>query len=240
MRLRNRVAIITGASKGIGRAIAIAFAREGAACALCARDGDRVAAVADELRHAGGRAISLPGDVADADDVQRLVDAALNEFGRIDVLVANAAVVRPMAKIKDMPLDRWRELIDINVTGVMLCNRAVLPHMIARNYGRIQNLGSGMEFAGEPSLGAYAASKGAVNAMTRTIAAEVAAYDIKVNVHYPGNIRTDMNPEGRGVPEDAVPCAVWLASLPPDGPTGRTFIFDKEIRITHEEIPRPT
>jgi len=239
-RLKDRIAVVTGASKGIGRAIAVAFAQEGVSLSLCARDGMRAESVAKEVRGHGGRAIALACDVSREDDVNRLVEETLKEYGRIDILVANAAIIEPVKLAIEMPVADWKNHLDINLTGVFLCNRAVLPHMIRQNYGRIQNMGSGLESEPALHLGAYAASKGAVNSMTRVLAMETATYDIKVNVHYPGNIRTDLNPRGPGKPEDAVACAIYLASLPKDGPTGRTFEANKEIKFWNKEVARPS
>jgi 3-oxoacyl-[acyl-carrier protein] reductase len=239
-RLKGRTAIITGASKGIGRAIAVAFAHEGASLILCARDETRVESVAKEVRDAGGRAIALGCDVSQEEDVNRLVSATINEYGRIDILVANAAVIQPVKPAIETSLSDWKRHLDINLTGVFLCNQAVLRHMIAQNYGRIQNMGSGAEYEPVAGLAAYSASKGAVNSMTRALAVENLAYDIKINVHYPGSLRTDMNPRGQGKPEDAVPCAIYLASLSKDGPSGRTFSSGKEIKFWNKETPRPS
>lgn len=229
LQLKDRVAIVTGGSKGIGRAIALGFAQQGASVSLCARDAARAESVASEIRDRGGRAIATACDVSAQLDVSRLVARTLEEYGRIDILVANAGVTAPVKPLIEMTVDEWKHHLDINLTGVFLCNQAVLPHMIRQNYGRIQNLGSGIESDPMAAMAAYAASKAAVSAMTRVLATETAAYDIKVNVHYPGDLRTGLNPQAEGRPEDAVPCAVFLASLPGDGPTGRTFELGREV-----------
>lgn len=235
MRLQGKVAIVTGGSRGIGRAIALGFAQEGAAVALCARDGDAAGEVAAEITARGGNALGLECDVRDERQVNEFVDRTVSAYDGVDILVANASVIDPVQPVQDMPADQWRYLLDVNVTGVMLTNRAVLPLMRRQNYGRIQNLGSGLEFAGLAGLSAYCASKGAVTAFTRVVANEVADCDIKVNVHYPGDIKTDMNPGGTGAPEDTLPCATWLASLPPDGPSGRIFVYDREFLVEWRE-----
>lgn len=238
--LQNRIAIVTGASKGIGRAIALGFAREGAILSLCARDGEQAESVATEIRAQGGRATAMSADVGVEADVNRLVEETLNAYGRIDILVANAGVIAPAKRVTELSIAEWKRHLDVNLTGVLLCNQAVLPHMIQQNYGRIQNMGSGVEMDPIASMAAYAASKGAVNSMTRVIATETARHNIKVNVHYPGSLRTDLNPHGEGKPEDAVPCAIYLASLPDDGPTGRTFQMNKEIKFSRREVARPS
>ena len=230
MSTRNdRTAIITGSSKGIGRAIAIGFAQAGFRLVLCAREEKSVRRVADEIVGIGGTAVALSCDVSKRQDVQVLVDSAMEAYGRIDILVANAGVLEPRATVEKMPLQEWQNILHINMTGVMLCNQAVLPHMIRQRYGRIQNMGSPLEYTPVRRLAAYAASKGAVHAFTRVLAAEVSDHNVKVNLHYPGDLRTRINPKGRGEPEDAVRCALYLASLPDDGPSGRTFMGDEEL-----------
>lgn len=239
MKLRGQVAIVTGGTRGIGFAIASAFAREGAQVVLCSRSRRQSTAAAAEITRSGGSALGLACDVGTERHVARIVNQTVRKFGRIDILVANAGVLQPIAAVKDMPVRPLRALLDINLIGAVLTCRAVLPHMIRQNYGRIQIMGSGLEFAGMSQTAAYSASKAGVNAVTRVMATEVAAYDIKVNIHYPGDLRTEMNPTGRGVPEDAVPCALWLASLPANGPTGRTFMLDHEVLIETREVSRP-
>jgi 3-oxoacyl-[acyl-carrier protein] reductase len=228
-KTESRVAIITGSSRGIGKAIAIGFARSGISLALAARNEESVQAVADEIVASGGQAIAVGCDVRNKPDVKQLVDAAMKVYGRIDILVANAGVLGPSSTVEKMPLDAWQENLLINMTGVMLCNQAVLPQMIRQKYGRIQNMGSGLEYQPLRKMAAYAASKGALHSFTRVLATEVAEHNIKVNLHYPGDLQTDMNPRGKGRPEDAVRCALYLATLADDGPTGRTFSADREL-----------
>lgn len=238
MKLQDKVAIITGGTKGIGFAIASAFAGEGAQVVVCSRSRRQSAAAATEITRQGGRALGLSCDVRKERHLASLVKRTIRKFGRIDILVANAAVLQPIAPVKDMSVAAWRTLIEINLTGAMMSCRSVLPQMIRQNYGRIQILGSGLELAVLTQTAAYSASKAGVSALARVVAAEVISHDIKVNVHYPGDLRTEMNPGGPGVPEDAVPCAVWLASLPGNGPTGRIFTLDKEVIIESREVPR--
>jgi len=230
-RLAGKVALITGAGRGFGRAIAQAFAREGARVAanyLGSRAGAE--AVVAEAERLGAEAVALRGDVAREDDVKALVAATLARFGRLDVLVNNAGIM-VRAPMLAVPAEECRRMFDVNVTGTMLCSRHALPAMIERKGGRIINLSS--QLAQRPLGGggfaAYAATKGAIEALTRALAAEVGAHGITVNAIAPGGIETDMSrdvmteeyrtrrlaelPLRRfGRVEDVAYCAVVLAS----------------------------
>ncbi len=227
--LANRTALITGASRGIGRAIALAFAKEGARVAAVATKKPLLDSLVAEIKQQGREAFSIIADVSKWDDVQRMVDETLRAFGSLDVLVNNAAIIDPIKPTLEITPKEWDRLMAININGVLYGCQAAIPIMRKQGYGRIQNLGSGLEYMGMPGVCAYAASKAAVTAITRTLANETKGENIKINVHYPGNIKTDMNPTGYGKPEDAVPTAIWLASLPDDGPSGRIFQAMKEI-----------
>ena len=229
-RLAGKVALITGAGRGFGRAIALAFAREGARVAanyLGSRAGaEEVAAEAGRL---GTEAVALRGDVAREDDVKALVAATLERFGRLDVLVNNAGIMvrGPMLAV---PAEECRRMFDVNVTGTMLCTRHALPAMIERKGGRIINLSSQLaqRAVGGGGFAAYAATKGAIESLTRALAAEVGVHGITVNAIAPGGIDTDMSrdvmtPEYRarlaelplhrfGSVDDVAYCAVVLAS----------------------------
>jgi 3-oxoacyl-[acyl-carrier protein] reductase len=230
-RLAGKVALITGAGRGFGRAIAQAFAREGARVAanyLGSRAGAE--AVVAEAERLGAEAVALRGDVAREDDVKALVAATLARFGRLDVLVNNAGIM-VRAPMLAVPAEECRRMFDVNVTGTMLCSRHTLPAMIERKGGRIINLSS--QLAQRPLGGggfaAYAATKGAIEALTRALAAEVGVHGITVNAIAPGGIETDMSrdvmteeyrtrrlaelPLRRfGGVEDVAYCAVILAS----------------------------
>jgi 3-oxoacyl-[acyl-carrier protein] reductase len=230
-RLAGKVALITGAGRGFGRAIALAFAREGARVAanyLSSRAGaEEVAAEAGRL---GTEAVALRGDVAREDDVKALVAATLERFGRLDVLVNNAGIMvrGPMLAL---PAEECRRMFDVNVTGTMLCSRHALGPMIEQKGGRIINLSSQLaqRAVGGGGFAAYAATKGAIESLTRALAAEVGVHGITVNAIAPGGIDTDMSrdvmtPEYRarrlaelplhrfGSVDDVAYCAVVLAS----------------------------
>jgi 3-oxoacyl-[acyl-carrier protein] reductase len=194
-RLAGKVALITGAGRGFGRAIALAFAREGARVAanyLGSQAGaEEVVAEAGRL---GAEAVALRGDVAREDDVKALVAATLERFGRLDVLVNNAGIM-VRAPMLAVPAEECRRMFDVNVTGTMLCSRHALPAMIEQKGGRIINLSSQLaqRAVGGGGFAAYAATKGAIEALTRALAAEVGAHGITVNAIAPGGIETDMS-----------------------------------------------
>ena len=230
-RLAGKVALITGAGRGFGRAIALGFAREGARVAanyLGSRAGaEEVAAEAGRL---GTEAVALRGDVAREADVKALVAVTLERFGRLDVLVNNAGIMvrGPMLAV---PAEECRRMFDVNVTGTMLCSRHALGPMIEQKGGRIINLSSQLaqRAVGGGGFAAYAATKGAIESLTRALAAEVGVHGITVNAIAPGGIDTDMSrdvmtPEYRarrlaelplhrfGSVDDVAYCAVVLAS----------------------------
>jgi 3-oxoacyl-[acyl-carrier protein] reductase len=196
-RLAGKVALITGAGRGFGRAIALAFAREGARVAanyLGSQAGaEEVVAEAGRL---GAEAVALRGDVAREDDVKALVASTLGRFGRLDVLVNNAGIM-VRAPMLAVPAEECRRMFDVNITGTMLCSRHALPAMIEGKGGRIINLSSQLaqRAVGGGGFAAYAATKGAIESLTRALAAEVGVHGITVNAIAPGGIETDMSRE---------------------------------------------
>jgi len=194
-RLDGRVALITGASRGFGRAIALAFAHEGADVAVNYRTNATGAAeVAAALQKLGRRALVVEADVASEDEVRELVGATLSRFGRLDILVNNAGIME-RGLFADVPVSAYARMFATNVTGTMLCTRAALPAMMERRYGRIVNVSSQLARAGVGTGGfaAYAATKGAIEAFTRAVAHEVGEHGITVNAIAPGGIDTDMS-----------------------------------------------
>jgi 3-oxoacyl-[acyl-carrier protein] reductase len=229
-RLDDRVALVTGASRGFGRAIALAFGQAGADVVVNYRtDGVAAAEVTAALDKLGRRSLAVQADVGIAGDVRRLVDVALARFGRVDILVNNAGIME-RGLFADVSVDGYARMLTTNVTGTMLCTRAALPAMIERRYGRIVNLSSQLARAavGTGGFVAYAATKGAVEAFTRALAHEVGEHGITVNAIAPGGIDTDMSravmtPEYRarrikelpvrhlGTLDDVAYCALVLA-----------------------------
>ena len=190
--LKDRIAIVTGASRGLGEGITKAFAGEGATVALFSRDVQRLEKHVADLKALGQKAVAFPLDVADVEQVNRAVEQVVSQFGRVDILVNNAAIA-PSMPFVEMSDDVRDSVIDVNIKGVWNCTRAVMPRMIKQRYGKIINISSvtGPLVSGK-GMTVYAASKGAVSAFTRTLALEVAEYGINVNAICPGSFDTPM------------------------------------------------
>ena len=188
--LTGKVALVTGGGRGIGEAIAEAFSRAGARLVLAARTRQEVETVAARLRQASGPAIALACDVADPQQVERLMADTVTAFGPADVLVNSAGVYGPIGPFAETDLDGWTEAIRINLLGTVYCTRAVLPHMIRRRSGKIINLSGGGAVGPFPRFSAYATSKAAVVRFTETVAEEVRAHNVQVNAIAPGAVNT--------------------------------------------------
>lgn len=205
MRLKDRVAIITGSGQGIGRVYAHRFAEEGARVVVAELNAEKGRAVADELERKNARALFVPTDVADERSCQAMAEAAVREFGRIDVLVNNAALFSTikMKKFWELTVEEWDALMAVNARGVWLASKAVVPTMRAQGGGRIINISSGVIWMGRADYLHYVASKGAVFAMTRAMARELADFGITVNCVTPGPTFTEV-PRETVTPEQKV------------------------------------
>jgi 2-deoxy-D-gluconate 3-dehydrogenase len=192
--LEGKVAIVTGASRGLGRAMALALSGAGAAVALAARSKPDLDATAGLVTDQGGRAIVVPTDVSVYAEVDALVHATLEAFGRLDVVVNNSGIAKVVAFAEMAPED-WRQVIDVNLNGVFNGCRAAAPHMIRQGSGKIINLASVLGRVGLAGYTAYGASKGGVIALTRTLGVELARHNVQVNAIAPGWFVTDMNDE---------------------------------------------
>ena len=209
--LSGRVALVTGASRGLGKEMAAALAEAGADLAIGARTADDVRRAAGEIAEATGRrAIPIQLDVTDKAAVEGFVGEAMEKLGRIDILVNSAGInVRsPIQKIQDAD---WHQIQQVNVTGTFYCCRAVVPHMVAAGYGRIINIGSALSLVGLAGRVSYCASKGAVLQLTRTLAVELAKTGVTVNCICPGPFATEIN---RPIGEDARASAALLGHVP--------------------------
>jgi NAD(P)-dependent dehydrogenase (short-subunit alcohol dehydrogenase family) len=191
-RLEERIAIVTGAAAGIGAAIARAFCGEGARVVVADRDSEAAEATAKEIGHA---AIAMRLDVTNENQVRAVVADTLARFDRIDILVNNAGIMRK-AYVKDMAEELWDAVVDVNLKATFLCSKAVLPAMIEARRGRIINIASIAAKVGEPTASAYSAAKFGVIGFTRSLALEVAQYDILVNAICPGPIPTALGQQG--------------------------------------------
>ena len=245
MQLRDRVAIVTGGDTGIGKAISLGFAREGASVVVDYHGDSRPAdALIEEIENFGGRAAAVAADVATAGDVERLVATAVENFGGVDVLVNNAGLEEKHPFL-DMPLEVWTKVIAVNLTGVWLCTQAAAKHMASQKRGgRIINISSVHEDIAMPTNAPYCASKGGVRMLMRTVAVELAPHGITVNDIAPGAIDTPMDaplkrdpremrqllseiPLGRmGRPEEIAALCVFLASDAAAYITGATYLID--------------
>lgn len=247
-RLAGRVAVVTGAGRGIGRATALRFAREGAAIGVLDIVGENAERTAAELRAGGARAVALPCDVADAAQIDRAMSLAERELGPIDVLSNVAGIYGRHMPTRELPLEEWRRVLDVNITGTFLCSKRVLGGMIVRRWGRIINVASGAALAGRPNIAPYSASKTAVIGFTKALALEVGRSGVTVNAIMPGVTDTAMprendpegkrlpllaeqNPMGRiGRPEDIANAMAFLASEDASYITGQTIAVNGGIR----------
>jgi 3-oxoacyl-[acyl-carrier protein] reductase len=239
--LQDKVAIVTGASRGIGRAIAIELASQGAIAVVNYANSSAAAeAVVTEITAAGGQAIAIQADVSKGDQVDTLVNAVMEKFSRVDILVNNAGITRDTLLLRLKPED-WQAVIDLNLTGVFLCTRAVSKIMLKQRSGRIINITSVAGQMGNPGQSNYSAAKAGVIGFTKSVAKELATRGITVNAVAPGFITTDMtsdlnNPEdilkyiplGRfGQPEEIAGMVRFLAADPAAAyVTGQVFNVD--------------
>jgi 3-oxoacyl-[acyl-carrier protein] reductase len=248
MRLSNRVALVTGSSRGIGRATALAFAGEGADLVINYHSrSDKAEEVVSQIKQMGRKAIALKADIADRGEVDKMVEAAIGEFGKIDILMNNAGAIR-RAEFLDTSQEDWSIQLRTNLDGTFNCTQAVAKHMVKRRYGKIISVSSVMGLGlSLTRLTGYGVSKGALITFTKQVALELGKYGINVNAIAPGVILTEFTYEGRteaevqahierqkqtsmlgtvGKPEDIANVAVFLASDESAFITGQLIVAD--------------
>jgi NAD(P)-dependent dehydrogenase (short-subunit alcohol dehydrogenase family) len=227
--LQGKVALVTGASQGLGRALALAYAREGASLVVNSRSEDGIRPVAGEVEGLGAEVLAVAADVSRAEDARTLVEQAVGRFGGIDVLVNNAGLLGPRVAIEEYPEEEWRRVIDANLTGSYLVSKATIPHL--REGASIINVVSGVSVEGRAEWGAYSVSKFGVEGLSQILAAELEGRGVRSNAVDPGGMRTDMraaaypeeDPQTRITPEENTAVFVYLASDESKGVTGRRF-----------------
>ena len=204
VRLDGQVALVTGAGRGIGRAIALALGDAGAAVAVCARSGDDVTGVAGEIADRRGHALAIRCDVTDRQEVQSMVAAVQETLGPVDLLVNNAGQFGPVGPLAAADPDEWWQALEVNLRGPLYCARAVLPGMLARGHGRIVNVSSGVGLAAIPMLSAYVVSKTALYRLSENLAAETRGHGVMVFAIDPGLVRTAISESALSCGEPSV------------------------------------
>jgi NAD(P)-dependent dehydrogenase (short-subunit alcohol dehydrogenase family) len=231
MRLEEKVALVTGGSQGIGKAVAAAIAREGAQVIVTARGLERLEAAAAEIRDSGGRVLPLQADVADRRQVQGVAGEIKKRFGKLHILVNNASLLGPRAPILEYSEENWEAVIAVNLHGPFFMIKACLPLMASAGGGSIINVSSGVGRIGKARWGAYAASKFGLEGLTQLLAAELQPLHIRVNAVNPGGTRTTMraaaypeeDPLTLPTPEQITPVFVYLASDESRDVTGQSL-----------------
>jgi NAD(P)-dependent dehydrogenase (short-subunit alcohol dehydrogenase family) len=229
--LTGKVALVTGGSQGIGKAIAGAYARAGAKVVICGRQSDALDRALADLHATGNRVDSVPGDVGRAEEAKRIVQRTLDRYGTIDVLVNNASLLGPRVTIAVYPVAAWEDVIRVNLTGPFLMTQEVLQTMLPRDAGSIINVSSGVGRVGRARWGAYAVSKFGLEGFTQILAEELKETRIRANAVNPGPTRTamrahaypDEDPETLPTPDKIAPVFLYLASDESTGVSGKSF-----------------
>ncbi|HSR11917.1 MAG TPA: SDR family NAD(P)-dependent oxidoreductase [Thermodesulfobacteriota bacterium] len=251
MRFKDKVVVVTGGGRGLGRAVALAFGKEGASVVVAARTAGEIEHVVEELRALKRQALAVAADVGREDEVNRLVKSAADTFGPVDILVNNAGARGPIAPTRDITLAEWENTLRINLTSAFLCSRAVLPPMMSRKQGKIINVATTL--TPRPNLTPYMVAKAALIHFTKQLSREMKDYNIQVNAIHPGVMDTRMQEEIRkagsqaigtdmferlkeeGIlhpPSEPARLVLFLASAAADGITGEYLSFDdREVKV---------
>lgn len=256
MKLKDKVAIITGAGRGLGRSVALAFGKQGAKVVLAARSKEEIDHLAEQLRALRKDAIAIPTDISDEDQVNRLVKRTLEVYGTVDILVNNAGARGPIGPIHNTSLSDWEHALRVNLTSAFLCSKAVLPTMMGKKEGKIINVATTMTL--RPNLTPYMVAKAGLIHFAKQLSRELKEYNIQVNVIHPGVMDTRMQEEIRmagtqaigtdmferlkeeGIlksPDEPAKLILFLASKAADGITGEYLSFDdKEVKSLISQI----
>lgn len=251
MKLLDKVAIITGGGRGLGRSVALAFGKEGAKVALAARTKEQIEHVAEELRSLKKSVIAVPTDVSDEDQVDRLVKKTLEAYGTIDILVNNAGARGSIGPVHKISLEEWEQTLRLNLTATFLCSKAVLPVMMEKKEGKIINVVT--TTTPRPNLTPYMVAKAGVTHFTKQLSREVKKFNIQVNAIHPGVMDTQMQKELREAgtevvgtdmferikeegmlhsPDEPAQLILFLATKAANGITGEFLSFDdKEVKV---------
>lgn len=248
LNLENKVAIITGATSGIGRGMAFMFAQNGVSVVVNGNNEERGNAVVQEIKAQGGKAIFFKANVGDKQQADAMAEKTIEEFGKIDILINNAGInidVKDRGPIHEFPDEMWKKIMSVDLDGVYYCSKAVLKNMTQNKYGKIINIGSVVGLIPLRNQCAFAAAKGAVNNLTKAMAIELASFGINVNAILPGSIQIEKMTEGGmytdgrfesimshipfkrpGAPEDIGNGALYLASDVSNYVTGNILVID--------------
>ena len=221
MKLKDKIALITGAGRGIGKAVALDYAREGAKLAICARTGSEIEETARAIEAAGAECLALECDVSQEEPVLKLIGDVEKRFGRIDVLINNAGVMTRPAPITELEIKKWDYTIAVNLRGPFLVTKAVLPIMMRQRSGSIINVSSSIGRSAYANFAAYAASKWGLEGLTQTVAAEVGGRNIRVNSVEPGYVATKLTGYSGSNPESVTDVFVFLGSDESKNITGK-------------------
>lgn len=236
--LKGKVAVITGAGRGIGKAIALAYAKAGAAVICASRTTAEIEETANEIIEIGERVLAVKTDVTCIQSVNMLFDKAAEHFGGIDIVVINAGANYDRETVEDSDPENWQRTLDVNLSGAYYCAHAAIPFLKKRGSGKIITIGSGLGHRGYAGGAAYSCSKAGLWMLTRILAQELLPYNISVNELIPGPVQTSiddnvktgagssvkaMQSEWQKQPEDVIPLALFLASQPDIGPTAQSF-----------------